>query len=139
MRDDAVIVAVVAALAGAALWYVKKKVSAAGGLQGAAASAGAAAVDAAGSVVSGTALGVGDAVGLPRTDKAKCQDALAMGNTLDASLYCPAIDFLLGMVSPRPLGSDGFDYGKGDNNWNDGNAAAQPVVDGLNNAAYSGL
>ncbi|MBN3734638.1 hypothetical protein [Burkholderia sp. Tr-20390] len=139
IRDDSMIVVGVAALAGLALWYVKKKVDAAGGLQGAAANVGAAAADAAGSVVSGTALGIGDVIGLPRTDKAKCQDALAMGNTFDASLYCPALDFLTGIVSPRPLTSAGIDLGTGDNNWGDSNTAAQPVVDGLNNAAYSGL
>jgi hypothetical protein len=76
-----------------ALW-VKKK----GGLGAAAADAGAAAGDAVvqfgGGVVSGVALGIGDAIGVPRTNMTECERALAEGRTLDASFACPAGDFL---------------------------------------------
>jgi hypothetical protein len=135
LKTEAGMVVAVAALAAAALWYAKKKLTDAGGIAGAAAGA----VGAAGDAVAGTAQGIGDLFGLPRTNAQKCQDALAMGNTFDASVYCPAMDWLHGITSPAPLGSNGIDYGTGDNNWGDSNTAAQPVVDGLNNAAYSGL
>lgn len=51
---------------------------------------GAAAVDAVDGVVSGVALNVGDAVGIPRTDKTACQAAIDEGRTWDASFACPA-------------------------------------------------
>jgi hypothetical protein len=76
-----------------ALW-VKKK----GGLGAAAADAGAAAGDAVvqfgGGVVSGVALGIGDAIGVPRTNMTECEKAKAEGRNLDASFACPAGDFL---------------------------------------------
>lgn len=43
---------------------------------------------------SGVVLGVGDAVGLPRTDLTECEKAKAEGRTWDASFVCPAGDFL---------------------------------------------
>lgn len=65
---------------------------------GAAADAGAAlggaAVDLAGGVVAGTAEGIGDAVGIPRTDMTECEKAIAEGRTWDASFACPAGTFL---------------------------------------------
>jgi hypothetical protein len=76
-----------------ALW-VKKK----GGLGNAAADAGQgignAAVQFGGGAVAGVALGIGDAIGVPRTDMTECEKAKAEGRTLDASFACPAGDFL---------------------------------------------
>lgn len=42
----------------------------------------------------GIVLGVGDAVGIPRTDVDKCQAHVDAGEWLDASFYCPAGTFL---------------------------------------------
>lgn len=42
---------------------------------------------------SGLALGIGDVLGLPRTNADKCAAAKASGSLWDQSLYCPALDF----------------------------------------------
>lgn len=42
----------------------------------------------------GVVLGVGDVVGLPRTDESACAAARADGRWLDASFYCPAGEFI---------------------------------------------
>ena len=66
---------------------------------------GTAAVDAAGSVgetigqgavaaTSGVVLGIGDGIGVPRTNMTECERAKAEGRTWDASFACPAGDFL---------------------------------------------
>jgi hypothetical protein len=47
-----------------------------------------------GNVASGVILGIGDAVGIPRTDMTECQRALADGRTWDASFACPASTFI---------------------------------------------
>ena len=49
----------------------------------------------------GVVLGVGDAVGLPRTDMDACQRAMAEGRTWDASFVCPAPVFLEYLTTPR--------------------------------------
>lgn len=76
-----------------ALW-VKKK----GGLGVVAADAGEGAGNAVvqfgGGVVAGVALGIGDAIGIPRTDLTECERAKAEGRDWDASKYCPASDFI---------------------------------------------
>lgn len=77
----------------AAIAYVVKKN---GGLQGAAAGAASALVGAVGDAASGAVLGVGDVLGIPRTDMSECERALAEGRTLDASFACPAGTFLFG-------------------------------------------
>jgi len=82
------IVGGIAALSLAVILYVKKN-----GLPTAAgvgAAVGAAVVDGA----SGVVLGVGDAIGVPRTDLTECERAKAEGRTWDASFACPAKDFL---------------------------------------------
>lgn len=56
--------------------------------------AGAAVVAAAGGAVAGVATGIGDAVGLPRTNMTECEKAIKEGRTWDASFACPAGDFL---------------------------------------------
>lgn len=75
-------------------FYVKKK----GGLGAVAADAGAGAANAViqfgGGVVSGVALDIGDAIGVPRTNMTECEKAKAEGRTWDASFACPASDFL---------------------------------------------
>ena len=55
---------------------------------------GSAAVDLTDGVVSGVVYGVGDAVGVPRTNETECERAKREGRTWDASFACPAGDFL---------------------------------------------
>ncbi len=52
------------------------------------------AVNVAGGAVTGTVKGVSDTVGIPDTDAAKCQAALAAGDSWNASFYCPAGTFI---------------------------------------------
>jgi len=42
----------------------------------------------------GVAIGIGDVLGLPRTDETECQKAIREGRTWDASFACPAGTFL---------------------------------------------
>lgn len=67
-----------------------------GGVSGAAQAVGGAAVSAAKGVTEGVVYGVGDTLGVPRTDETECQKALREGRTWDASFACPALDFLKG-------------------------------------------
>lgn len=55
---------------------------------------GQAAASAAGGVATGAVVGAGAVVGIPATNATRCEAAKAAGNTWDASLYCPATDFL---------------------------------------------
>ena len=48
----------------------------------------------AGDVVAGTVQGVGDAVGVPRTDATRCDQAIALDDFWRASFDCPALDFM---------------------------------------------
>lgn len=82
----------------AAIAYVVKKN---GGLAGVAAGAASALVGAVGDAASGAVLGIGDVLGVPRTDMTECERALAEGRTWDASFACPASDFLSSLVSDR--------------------------------------
>jgi hypothetical protein len=95
---------ILAAGAAIALYlYVKNK-----GLMNTSAALANAAADAVGQVALGTVYGVADAVGIPRTDPALCAAAKASGNTLDASLYCPAIPFIqYGLGSRQTLPEQG--------------------------------
>jgi hypothetical protein len=77
------------AAAGVVLYVIKK-----GSIQAAAADAVATVVGTAGDVVTGTAsgvvLGVGDIVGLPRTNLQACQLAISQADNAKASQYCSA-------------------------------------------------
>lgn len=42
----------------------------------------------------GVVLGVGEAVGIPRTNMTECERAIAEGRTWDASFACPAGTFI---------------------------------------------
>lgn len=86
---------VLAAAAVAAIAYVVKKN---GGLQGAAAGAASALVGAVGDAASGAVLGIGDVLGVPRTDMTECERAIAEGRTWDASFACPAGNFLSSLI-----------------------------------------
>lgn len=81
-------------LAGAlVIAYVARK-----GITGAAADAVGAVADAGAGVV----LGVGDVLGVPRTEVTRCEAAKAAGNLWEVSLYCPASDYLAEV--PKALG-----------------------------------
>lgn len=72
------------------LVIVKKKGAAAAVGQG----LGEAAANAAGGLVAGVSEGLGDQIGVPRTDATLCEQAKANGSTWDVSKYCPASDFI---------------------------------------------
>lgn len=73
----------------------------------------------------GVAPIIGDVLGVPRTDLTACQQAMAAGKTFEASLYCPAADFLRylsGASAPAPATAGAsewgsFDTGSGGNTW----------------------
>lgn len=50
---------------------------------------------------SGAVVGIGKVIGIPEVDAQKCQDALYAGNSLDASLYCPAGTYLKASVTGK--------------------------------------
>jgi len=54
---------------------------------------GQAAVELVGGAATGVVLGAGDVLGIPRTEKSKCQQALGDGRIWDASFDCPAGDW----------------------------------------------
>lgn len=64
------------------------------GLAGAASDLGTAAVNAVGGLFTGGVLGIGDAVGLPRTNASAGQTAWNNGNYLEASKLLPAAAFI---------------------------------------------
>ncbi len=90
MNKYLLIGAAVAALGLAFVVTVKKKGAAAAMGQ----AVGGAVVDAAVGVATGVVYGIGDTVGVPRTDMTECEKAKAEGRTWDASFACPAKDFI---------------------------------------------
>lgn len=61
-----------------------------------------AAVNVAAGAVEGTTKGVAEAIGIPDTDMAKCQQALAAGDYWDASFYCPVGTLVSGVFGKAP-------------------------------------
>ena len=57
------------------------------------------AVTAAGDAAVGTVYGIGDFIGIPRTDAERCAKAKAEGDLWAQSLYCPAATFVDSAVS----------------------------------------
>jgi hypothetical protein len=82
-----------------ALWLLTRK----GAAQAVGTAAGSAVVDAA----AGSVIGVGDALGLPRTDANACAAALADGRWWEASYLCPAGDFIGGVFNPPARNTGG--------------------------------
>lgn len=112
------------ALGGLGLLVLAGLVKKGGGTAGgAAAAAGEAVGQAAVNVAAGTVVGAGQAVGIPKTDNTKCNAAIAAGNTMDASFYCPAGTFIryLSGTLPAPVLDTSqlppFDPGSGGNEW----------------------
>lgn len=60
------------------------------------------AVDLVDGTVSGVVLGVGDAVGIPRTSESECEKCKRLGDVWGASFACPAADFIKWLASGRP-------------------------------------
>jgi hypothetical protein len=87
------------AAAGAALWFAWRKAQAVT-VTDTAAAAGKAVGDAAGGVV----LGIGDSIGIPRTDAQLCELAKHQGDGYAASKYCTAGDFLEWTLQGQPSG-----------------------------------
>lgn len=74
--------------------YIAKK-----GVAGAVAGA----VGAAGDAAVGTVYGIGDFLGIPRTDAERCATAKATGDLWAQSLYCPVTTFVDSAVSTPVL------------------------------------
>ncbi|MGY2488514.1 hypothetical protein [Cupriavidus sp. CP313] len=94
MKDSTAKLLLAAGAIAAIAFVVKKN----GGLQGVAAGAASALVGAVGDAASGAVLGIGDVLGVPRTDMTECERALAEGRTWDASFTCPAGTFVGSLV-----------------------------------------
>lgn len=43
-----------------------------------------------GDAMSGVVIGIGEVIGIPRTDETECEKAMREGRTWDASFACPA-------------------------------------------------
>jgi hypothetical protein len=76
----------IAAAAGVVVLYVIKK----GGIAGAVAGVTSGAVGVAGSAAGGVVLGVGDILGVPRTDVEECKACISRGDNVGASKSCSA-------------------------------------------------
>lgn len=83
--------AITLGLAAAVLYILTRKVPAGSTL---AAEVTAGVTSTAANAAGGVVLGLGDAVGLPRTQQTQCQADLAAGRWWDASFSCPAGTFL---------------------------------------------
>lgn len=67
---------------------------------GAATNAGALLGKAAGDATAGVIIGIGDSLGIPRTDESACAAAIREGRTYDASFACPAGTWLKYIFTP---------------------------------------
>lgn len=63
------------------------------------ADAAAGAVGVIGDAVGGVVVGVGDIIGIPRTNETECEKAMREGRTWDASFACPAGTWLKYLVN----------------------------------------
>lgn len=90
-KDDLIKYGLVAIVGFAVLVYVKKN------LQGLIADAAGGVVGAVDDVASGVVIGIGEALGIPRTNETECEKALREGRNWDASFMCPAGKFLSAM------------------------------------------
>ncbi|MBY4945077.1 hypothetical protein K6V92_00365 [Cupriavidus respiraculi] len=108
MKDTAAKVVMAAAAVAALAYIVKKNGGLGAAVAGAAGSIGQALGGAVVSAGEGVVYGIGDALGVPRTDMTECERAIAEGRTWDASFACPASNFLasiLGDARPDYPGS----------------------------------
>ncbi|WP_228892548.1 hypothetical protein [Pseudoduganella aquatica] len=66
---------------------------------GAALNAGAAVAHVVADAGAGVVIGIGDSLGIPRTDETECEKAMREGRSWDASFACPAGTWLKYMVN----------------------------------------
>lgn len=94
--DKALLIGGGIALAALVLYIV-----AMGGVKNAGKGIGQAAVAGVDGTAAGVVVGAGNIMGIPDTDIDKCRAAMAAGDTLDASLYCPAPVFIKWMATGK--------------------------------------
>ena len=99
LKDETVIVLGIALAVLAMAYYAKKKIGDAAAAVGDEVvqlwdAASDATVKAGDTVIAKPAIAIGDAIGIPRTNLTKCEQAKRDGRTWDASFDCPASDFL---------------------------------------------
>lgn len=58
----------------------------------------------------GAVLGIGDSLGVPRTNMTECERAIAEGRTLDASFACPAGTFIGSLFGRKPAPAPRDEY-----------------------------
>lgn len=97
LSQDFFIKAAIAAavVGGAYLFFIVKK----NGVGAVAADVAAGAVGVATDAAAGVVVGIGQQVGIPRTDETECEKALREGRTWDASFACPAGTFVKSLFS----------------------------------------
>ncbi len=82
------------AVAAAGAWWIWRRGGLGAVVSDTASAAAGAVVDLADNVIGGTVTGIGQAVGIPKTNMNECERAKAEGRTWDASFACPAGDFI---------------------------------------------
>lgn len=85
---------IVGGAAALAAWWIWKRGGLAAAAGDAASAAAGAAVNMVDGVITGAVEGIGQTIGVPKTDVSECERAKAEGRTWDASFACPAGDFL---------------------------------------------
>jgi hypothetical protein len=90
LSTDAMLITGAVAVGAVALWWLSRN----GNAQAVGTTVGEAAVSTVVGAGTGVVLGVGDAVGVPRTNQTECERAIAEGRTWDASFACPAGTFI---------------------------------------------
>lgn len=84
LATDTKLLVMAAGLAAVGAWYLSSRLpEVATALPGIIADTGA-----------GVAIGIGDVIGIPRTDETECARAIREGRTWDASFACPAGTFI---------------------------------------------
>lgn len=86
LSTDAMLIAGAVGVGALALWWLSRN----GNGQAVGEAVGSAAVGTIVGAGTGVVLGVGDAVGVPRTNQTECERAISEGRTWDASFACPA-------------------------------------------------
>lgn len=95
-KDGLIVGAVVAAAVVALAWYLKRQAgNAVSGAIDAGAAVGGYVVD----LAAGGVIGIGEAIGVPRTNLTECEKAIAEGRTWDSSFACPAGTFIKSLFS----------------------------------------
>ncbi len=94
LSTDAKLIAALLVAGAGALWWASRQFNSSGGLAGIAESAAAGAIRAVEGVAVGTVKGIGQAVGIPDTNRTACEADIAAGRWWDASFSCPAGTFI---------------------------------------------